>query len=77
MKKAICVLLSATTFISSPLYADKCLDVYQEQINETWETGAAVEDSNFTAISTSMIGWGIGLAIGIAILACVIHQSKK
>jgi hypothetical protein len=69
--------LSITTLISSPLHANKCLDVYQEQINETWETGAAVEDSNFTAISTSMIGWGIGLAIGIVVLACVIHQSKK
>lgn len=76
MKKAICALLSVT-LISSPLYADKCLDVYQQQINETWETGAAVEDSNFTAISTSMIGWGICLAIGIVVLACVIHQSTK
>ncbi len=76
MKKAICVLLSVTTLIN-PLCANKCLDVYQEQTNETWETGSAVEDSNFTAISTSMIGWGIGLAIGIVILACVIHQSKK
>lgn len=77
MKKAICALLSVTTLISSPLYADKCLDVYQQEINEVWETGAAVEDSNFTAISTSMIGWGIGLAIGIVVLACVIHQSRK
>lgn len=76
MKKVICVFLSIT-LISSPLYADKCLDVYQQEINEVWETGAAVEDSNFTAISTSMIGWGIGLAIGIVILACVIHQSRK
>jgi hypothetical protein len=76
MKKAICVLLSITTLIS-PLSANKCLDVYQEQINETWETGSAVEDSNFTSISTSMIGWGIGLAVGIVVLACVIHQSKK
>ncbi|HEV3269848.1 MAG TPA: hypothetical protein VGZ69_04280 [Candidatus Rhabdochlamydia sp.] len=76
MKKAICALLSVT-LISSPLYADKCLNVYQQQIDETWETGAAVEDSNFTAISTSMIGWGICLAIGIVVLACVIHQSKK
>lgn len=77
MKKAICAFLSITTIISSPLYSNKCLDVYQQEINEVWETGAAVEDSNFTAISTSMIGWGIGLAIGIVILACVIHQSKK
>lgn len=76
MKKAICILLSITT-LTSPLCANKCLDVYQEQINEVWETGAAVEDSNFTAISTSMIGWGIGLAVGIVVLACVIHQSKK
>ena len=44
---------------------------------ELWRTGAGATDGSYTAVSTSMIGWGVGLALGIAILCAVLHQSTS
>lgn len=40
-------------------------------------TGSAAMDGTADGLSISMMGWGIGLAIGIAILAAVLHQSRE
>ena len=51
------------------------LEQYKKNSEAIWRTGAGAEDGTFTAIGTSMLGWGIGLSAGIAILASVLHQS--
>lgn len=51
------------------------LEHWKKDIESIWRTGAGAEDGTFTAIATSMIGWGLGLSAGIAILASVLHQS--
>jgi hypothetical protein len=51
------------------------LDQWKKDTESIWRTGAGAEDGTFTAISTSMLGWGLGLSAGIAILASVLHQS--
>ena len=51
------------------------LENYKKNTDAIWRTGSGAEDGTFTAISTSMLGWGVGLSAGIAILASVLHQS--
>lgn len=51
------------------------LDHYKKDTEAIWRTGSGAEDGTFTAISTSMLGWGLGLSAGIAVLASVLHQS--
>jgi len=60
--------------MSVPVFSDQ-LENYKKDTDAIWRTGSGAEDGTFTAISTSMLGWGIGLAAGIAILASVLHQS--
>jgi len=51
------------------------LDQHKKNTEAIWRTGTGAEDGTFTAIASSMFGWGIGLSAGIAILASVLHQS--
>lgn len=60
--------------ITTPIFSDQ-LENYRKDTDAIWRTGTGSEDGTFTAISTSMLGWGIGLSAGIAILASVLHQS--
>jgi hypothetical protein len=64
------LLLSLTT----PLFSDE-LQNYKKDTEAIWRTGGGAEDGTFTAIATSMLGWGVGLSVGIAVLASVLHQS--
>lgn len=72
MKRLILVLCSIAFTASS--FADD-IQQYQRDTDAIWRAGAGAEDGTFTAISTSLVGWGIGLSVGIAILASVLHQS--
>lgn len=47
-----------------------------EEMNDLHRPNLCTEDSGFIDISTSMMGWGLGLAIGIALLTGLLHQSK-
>jgi hypothetical protein len=69
-------LLTALTVIAltSPIFSDE-LQNYKKDTESIWRTGSGAEDGTFTAISTSMLGWGVGLSVGIAVLASVLHQS--
>lgn len=49
---------------------------YKKDSDAIWRTGVGAEDGTFTAVSTSMLGWGLGLSVGIAVLASVLHQSS-
>lgn len=51
------------------------IENWKKDTDSIWRTGTGAEDGTYTAISTSMLGWGIGLAAGIGILASVLHQS--
>jgi hypothetical protein len=51
------------------------LENTKKNTDAIWRTGAGAEDGTYTAVSTSMLGWGVGLGAGIAILASVLHQS--
>ncbi len=75
MKKA---LLSMLCF-SLPLMAADNNDMADvpEQTSEVWRTGSGAQDGTFSSTSMSMLGWGVGLAAGIAIVASVIHQSSS
>jgi hypothetical protein len=67
-------LMTALILLSASLHADE-LENYKKNTEAIWRTGSGAEDGTFTAISTSMLGWGVGLSAGIAILASVLHQS--
>ncbi len=71
--KSIFFLLAAlsVTFSAS---ADS-LDQWKKDTESIWRTGSGAEDGTYTAIASSMLGWGVGLSVGIAILASVLHQS--
>jgi hypothetical protein len=60
--------------LTSPAFSDD-LQNYKKDTESIWRTGSGAEDGTFTAIATSMLGWGVGLSAGIAILASVLHQS--
>lgn len=66
--------MTALILLSASLHADE-LKNYKKDTEAIWRTGSGAEDGTFTAISTSMLGWGVGLSAGIAILASVLHQS--
>lgn len=60
---------------SSHLCAENDLDQYKEETEALWRNGTGAEDGLFSAISVSMLGWGIGLAAVFAVVASVLHQS--
>lgn len=79
MKKFITTLV-ILVFLSSSSVAiagDTIEQGWKEDTENLWKTGAGAHDGASTAISATMIGWGVGLALGIAILAAVLHQSKS
>jgi hypothetical protein len=76
MKKFIAALLISLQIIN-PLFSADALTQYQRDTDALYRQGAGAEDGGFSAISLSMIGWGIGLVAGVAILAGVLHQSKS
>jgi len=75
MKKFIPLFLSIALLSSAcPLIADDLETVQQDQDN-IWRVGAGAQDGAYTSIASSMLGWGLGLAVGIGVLASVLHQS--
>ncbi len=78
MKNWVKVILVISLTCFSSVHGEKGEDLQDTAKNtdELWRTGAGAHDGSYTAVSASMIGWGVGLAIGIAVLAAVLHQSK-
>lgn len=59
---------------SLPLSAESLKD-WARETDAIYRQGGI--DGGYTQTYSSMLGWGVGLAIGIAILASVMHQSKS
>ena len=74
MKRIVTVLLIAS---SSLVAYDNNLNDHTKNTEAIYREGSGSQDGLFTATSISMLGWGIGLAVAIGILAGVIHQSKS
>lgn len=74
MRKIIFSLLISST--SLVLAADNDLESYSEETEEIWQSGVGSQDGAFSAISVSMLGWGLGMAAVIAVVASVLHQSS-
>ncbi len=73
MKKwSVIVVLALMT---SQGFAKDELEEYKTSTDSLYRRGAGSEDGAYTAISLSMLGWGLGLAAGIGIVASVLHQS--
>jgi hypothetical protein len=76
MKKLIRTFLILALVNLSYAYGEDTVQDSAENTEKLWRTGSGAHDGSYTAISTSMIAWGIGLAVGIAVLVAVLHQSK-
>jgi hypothetical protein len=72
MKKLLALLAACSLTLSAS--ADQ-LDQWKKDTDSLYRTGGGAEDGTYTAIATSMLGWGLGLSVGIGILASVLHQS--
>ena len=76
MKKCLTFLLCVSMVCSSSvLISSDDINQYKEDTEALWNKSSGSEDGAYAAISTSMLGWGLVLAAGIAILASVLHQS--
>jgi len=78
MKRFMQILLPLA-FLVAPLRADnaECLEAALDEMNDFYRTGAGCEDGIFNAISASMLGWGVGLFAGIALLTGLIHNAHQ
>ena len=79
MKRFLQILLPVLMLAAQPLHtADngKCLQAAVDEMNAIHQTGYGGEDPIFNAVSTSMLGWGVGLFVGIALLTGLIHSSR-
>ncbi len=68
-------LVCSLVFCSPSLFADNDLNQYKEETEELWRSGTGSQDGAYSAIVLSMLGWGLGMAAVIAIVASVLHQS--
>jgi hypothetical protein len=75
LKKTTIFFLIPTLLGSFSLFADDLQNVKTDQEN-LW-AGSGAQDATFSAVTLSMLGWGVGLAGGIALLASAIHQSSS
>jgi hypothetical protein len=69
------MMVFALVVLSSRGYGSDDINEYRRDTDAIWRRGVGAEDGAFTATSLSMLGWGVGLAAGIGILASVLHQS--
>ena len=78
MNNILKILLPAILF-SSSLQAQNgdCLEEALEEMNDYYRTGTGCDDGIFNAMSSSMLGWGVGLFAGIALLTGLVHNAHQ
>lgn len=72
MKKIIALLLSLSIVTA---HAGESIQESAQNTDKLYREGTGAIDGAWTATSVSMIGWGVGLALGIGLLAALLHQS--
>ncbi len=79
-KKIFIIFLCALTTLSgqqpAPFATGQDMQDAVEEMNALHNPNLCTEDSAFVEIGSSMFAWGIGLAIGIALLTGFLKQSK-
>ena len=75
MKRWIAVCLMTSLFAQG--FAGEDINEYKTETYALWRRGVGAEDEAFICNGLSMLGWGVGLAAGIGILASVLHQSSS
>lgn len=75
MKRWIGIFALCALFVQG--FGSDDINQYRIDTDSLWRSGVGAEDGAFQAISLSMLGWGVGLAAGIGILASVLHQSTS
>ena len=75
--KRIIVAVLAISFVSTTLARESIDDVPKNTDRLYRKNGDASSDGAYTAISTSMIAWGVGLAVAIALLAAAFSKSSS
>jgi len=79
MKRWLQILLPLTLLTTQSLRGEDCdyLAEANREMNELHNAGAGCEDGIYTAISSSMIGWGVGLFAGIALLTGLFNSHSS
>ncbi len=75
MKRVIAVVL-ATSLISTSFAREEISDLARHT-DMLYREGAGAQDGAFTALSVSMLGWGVGLSVAIAVLAAALNHSSS
>lgn len=70
MKKYITITLLSTLSFTGGLHAEDAFTQHQEETNKIWSPSGdgKTDDSQDTKIATSMVAWGIGLAVVIGLV---------
>ncbi|MBS3903361.1 MAG: hypothetical protein KGZ30_03265 [Anaplasmataceae bacterium] len=74
--KTLFIPILAISMILSParaVFADD-LDQLSEATDKLWRRGKGAEDGAFSSVASSMLAWGAGLGIVIALVAILIKQ---
>lgn len=77
--KTLLRILCPLALLITPLQANhhECLEAAVDEMNDYYRVGCGCEDGVFNAVSSSMLGWGVGLFAGIALLTGLIHNAHQ
>lgn len=74
-KKFTYLVLACLALFSSPVHADQ-MQAFQEETNQLWSPSdqGKTDSSQDSSIATSMIAWGLGLAVVIGIVFGIVKS---
>lgn len=77
MKRLVASCLCFLTAIASPSVSalENDISEFPEDVDSLYRVGDGAYDGSYTSLSKSLLGWGVGLALGIGILCALLHQS--
>lgn len=78
MKKIVTVCLCTLMAITSSARlsaTENDISEFPENTDALYRVGDGAYDGSYTSLSKSLLGWGVGLALGIGILCALLHQS--
>lgn len=77
-KKFTYLVLASIALFSSPVHADG-IQEFQEETNQLWSPSdqGKKDTSQDASIATSMVAWGIGLAVVIGIIFGIVKSYKS